>query len=96
MYYVTKRIEISASHRLELSYPSKCSQLHGHNWVITVYCRARELNADGMVCDFSHIKELIHGYLDHGNLNVTKPASRNQRVTKRYTLTTTPPTHVSD
>ncbi|WP_301342289.1 6-carboxytetrahydropterin synthase, partial [uncultured Muribaculum sp.] len=45
MYYVTKRIEISASHRLELSYPSKCSRLHGHNWVITVYCRARELNA---------------------------------------------------
>ena len=49
MYYVTKRIEISASHRLELSYPSKCSRLHGHNWIITVYCRAGELNADGMV-----------------------------------------------
>ena len=73
MYYVTKRIEISASHRLELSYPSKCSRLHGHNWVITVYCRAGELNADGMVCDFSHIKELIHGYLDHGNLNELLP-----------------------
>jgi len=73
MYYVTKRIEISASHRLELSYPSKCSRLHGHNWIITVYCRAGELNADGMVCDFSHIKELIHGYLDHGNLNELLP-----------------------
>ncbi|MBO4551501.1 MAG: 6-carboxytetrahydropterin synthase, partial [Bacteroidaceae bacterium] len=35
MYYISKRLVISASHRLELSYPSKCSQLHGHNWTIT-------------------------------------------------------------
>ena len=52
MYYVTKRFEISGSHRLELSYESKCSNIHGHNWIITVCCRAAGLNADGMVCDF--------------------------------------------
>ena len=67
MYYVCKRMEIAGCHRLELSYPSKCSQLHGHNWIVTVYCKARELNADGMVCDFTHIKERIHTFLDHGN-----------------------------
>lgn len=73
MYTVIKRIEVSASHRLELSYRSKCEQLHGHNWIITIYCRSRELNADGMVVDFSRIKELVKGRLDHQNLNEVLP-----------------------
>lgn len=69
MYYVTKRIEISAAHSLELDYESKCSQLHGHNWIITVHCRAMELNANGMVTDFTSIKELLTSKLDHKILN---------------------------
>ena len=73
MYYVSKRMEIAGSHSLELSYPSKCQNVHGHNWVITVYCRAENLNTDGMVCDFTHIKNLIHGSLDHKHLNDVLP-----------------------
>lgn len=73
MYYVSKRMEISACHSLMLSYDSKCSNVHGHNWVITVFCKAEHLNRDGMVADFTHIKEQIHGYLDHGNLNDLLP-----------------------
>lgn len=69
MYYVEKDLEISAAHRLSLSYESPCSSLHGHNWHIKVCCRAKELNADGMVVDFTHIKKQIHGYLDHQCLN---------------------------
>ena len=64
MYYVSKTMEIAGAHSLKLSYPSKCQRLHGHNWIITVYCKAKELNKDGMVCDFKHIKDKIHGYLD--------------------------------
>ena len=73
MYYVRKRMEISACHHLELSYESKCENLHGHNWIITVSAKARTLNEDGMVCDFTHIKKKIHDYLDHGNLNELLP-----------------------
>ena len=73
MYYVTKQMEIAGCHRLELSYESKCSQLHGHNWIVTVHCKARELIADGMVVDFKHIKDRIHSYLDHGNFNELLP-----------------------
>ena len=73
MYYVTKRFEISGSHRLELSYESKCSNIHGHNWIITVYCRSEELNPDGMVVDFSHIKRIVKDQLDHRNLNEVLP-----------------------
>lgn len=69
MYYIQKQFEIAGCHSLRLSYESKCSRMHGHNWIITVYCRAAELNADGMVVDFSHIKEMISSRLDHRNLN---------------------------
>ena len=56
-----------------LDYPSKCAGLHGHNWIVKVWCRAKELNGDGMVVDFGHIKEQVHGYLDHGFLNELLP-----------------------
>lgn len=73
MYYVAKRMEIAGSHRLDLSYQSKCTNIHGHNWIITVHCAAENLNADGMVCDFTHIKDRIHGALDHKYLNDVLP-----------------------
>ncbi len=75
MYTVIKRMEVSAAHALKLSYPSKCERLHGHNWIITVYCRAERLNADGMVTDFSHIKDTVMGTLDHQNLNDVLPCN---------------------
>ena len=59
MYYVTKKIEISGAHCLELDYPSKCTNLHGHNWNITIYCKSKELDKNGMVVDFSKIKSKI-------------------------------------
>lgn len=73
MYYVSKRLEISAAHRLELDYPSKCTTVHGHNWIVTVHCRAAELNAAGMVTDFTHIKRVITEQLDHRVLNEVLP-----------------------
>ena len=69
MYYVTKRLEISAAHSLMLSYESKCESLHGHNWIIKIYCKSETLNVDGMVTDFTLIKKNIEAALDHKNLN---------------------------
>lgn len=73
MYYITKRMEIAGCHRLNLPYESKCTRLHGHNWIITVHCKSKELNAEGMVVDFTAIKERIQGQLDHQNLNEVLP-----------------------
>ena len=73
MFTVIKRMEVSAAHRLELPYESKCTRLHGHNWVITVYCRAERLDENGMVVDFTRIKEAVMGRLDHQNLNEVLP-----------------------
>ena len=69
MYYVKKRFEISAAHRLDLSYESKCTHVHGHNWIITVECRSKELNKEGMVTDFTHIKQIVKERLDHSIIN---------------------------
>jgi 6-pyruvoyltetrahydropterin/6-carboxytetrahydropterin synthase len=69
MYTVIKKLEISGAHRLALDYGSKCSNLHGHNWIIEICMRSRELNTNGMVCDFTHIKKAISDKLDHKYLN---------------------------
>lgn len=73
MYYMTKRMEIAGAHRLTLPYSSKCRDLHGHNWLVTVHCRAEQLDEDGMVCDFTEVKRLIHDRLDHKFLNNVVP-----------------------
>lgn len=72
MYYIKKRLEVSGSHRLTLNHESKCSRLHGHNWIIVVYCCAKQLDENGMVVDFSKIKEII-SLLDHADLNEVLP-----------------------
>jgi len=68
IYTVTKRIEIAGAHRLALPYESKCSNLHGHNWIVTVTCQTDKLNNAGMVVDFGEIKKMVM-CLDHQNLN---------------------------
>lgn len=69
MYEVKKRLEISAAHQLKLDYVSKCSNLHGHNWIIDVYLRSETLDNNGMVMDFTEIKEKITKKFDHQIIN---------------------------
>ena len=90
MYRVCKRLEISGAHRLELPYPSKCSNLHGHNWIIKVYCKARELDKDGMVVDFTEIKRLVHGKLDHQDLNAVLPFNPSAENIAHWIVETVP------
>ena len=69
MFYLKKRIEVAGAHCLTLDYQSKCANVHGHNWWITIYCKSETLNDNGMVVDFTHIKEKVM-VLDHQNLNM--------------------------
>lgn len=69
MYYVSKRMEIAGAHYLELPYGSKCGNLHGHNWIITVHCKSDKLTDYGMIVDFTKIKKEIHDKLDHSCVN---------------------------
>jgi 6-pyruvoyltetrahydropterin/6-carboxytetrahydropterin synthase len=61
----------SAAHALR-GYPGDCARLHGHNWIIQVYVRCRELDAIGIGIDFRVIKENVRDVLqglDHFNIN---------------------------
>ena len=73
MYYVSKRLEIAGAHNLKLNYESKCSNLHGHNWIVVVHCKSKELNENGMVTDFAIIKKMISEKFDHQYFNKIKP-----------------------
>ena len=77
MYKVSKRMEIAGAHKLNLTYESKCGDLHGHNWIITVYCKSHKLDENGMVVDFAKVKEAVHGYLDHSYINEALPTGMN-------------------
>lgn len=69
MYTAITTFWVSAAHQLKLSYDSPCENLHGHNWKITVTLTAKELDENGMVMDFKHIKNKIHNSLDHNVIN---------------------------
>jgi len=63
------RHHFDAAHQLKLPYISKCQNLHGHRWNVTVFIRGDESNLkDGILADFSKIKEKIDNF-DHQYLN---------------------------
>lgn len=90
MYYIEKTFEISASHHLQLSYDSKCTATHGHNWRITVCCKSAQLNADGMVTDFSGVKQRIKRQLDHKDLNTVLDFNPTAENIARWICDNTP------
>ena len=72
MYKIKKTIEVAISHKLKLPYNSPCQRDHGHNLLITVYAASERLNENSMVADFTEIKRIVHGQLDHRCLNDIK------------------------
>ena len=69
MYEVKKRFEISAAHKLDLDYDSKCTNFHGHN------C---------MVLDFTHIKRKIQDKFDHKVINEVVPFNPTAENLAKY------------
>jgi 6-pyruvoyltetrahydropterin/6-carboxytetrahydropterin synthase len=63
MFTVSREIEFCYGHRL-LHYPGKCRHLHGHNGRVTIAFAAQQLDAAGMVLDFSEIKRVLSGWID--------------------------------
>jgi 6-pyruvoyltetrahydropterin/6-carboxytetrahydropterin synthase len=63
MYRVTREISFCYGHRL-LNYDGKCRHLHGHNGRAVLTLEARQLDALGMVMDFSWIKHVVSTWID--------------------------------
>ena len=71
MYEIFIDTSISSAHRLR-DYPGPCRNLHGHNWLIKVILRSRELNRMGMGIDFKVLREALDEVcreIDHVDLN---------------------------
>ena len=58
--------------------------MHGHNWIVTIYCRSKELDENGMVVDFSEIKRLIFDKLDHKVVNDVIPYNPTSENIERW------------
>ena len=84
MYEVKKRFEISAAHKLDLDYDSKCTNFHGHNWIIDVYLQSETLDKIGMVLDFTHIKRKIQDKFDHKVINEVVPFNPTAENLAKY------------
>lgn len=57
-----RKIHFSAGHRV-FGHESKCSNLHGHNYVLWVHASAEELDVVGRVIDFSVLKEKVDTWI---------------------------------
>lgn len=53
-------------------------------------CRALELNKDGMVVDFTHIKEFVMGQLDHAVINDVVPGNPTAENIARWIVENVP------
>ncbi len=72
MYSVCKEFSFDAAHRLHsLEYVSKCKNLHGHKYFITLRLYNDKLNECDMILDFTHFKlfqKFLDDQLDHSIL----------------------------
>ena len=70
-FAVTKEFTFEAAHRLLDNYTGKCTNNHGHSWLIKIQLEAEELDNKGMVIDFMELKALktwIDDSLDHASI----------------------------
>jgi len=48
-----------------MNHPGKCKHLHGHSARVAVTLTTDSLNEQGMVCDFSDIKQYVGEWVDN-------------------------------
>lgn len=79
MYYKKVNFSFSATHFLN-NYIGPDSQVHGHNWKITVYFKGTKLDSVGMLIDSNIIEEQFKNLFGHKVLNnqlKVNPTSEN-------------------
>ncbi len=77
MYELTVMRRFAAVHAVTLGGRPEVS--HGHDWQVSVVVAGRELNADGVVCDFHLIETRLDAVIDRlrdRDLNRTPPFDR--------------------
>jgi len=79
---IGKTFNIAAAHFLP-EYKGKCSNIHGHEWVLEIVLKKRIDKKTGMVMDFSILKKIVNEHvidkLDHNIINnyIQNPTAEN-------------------
>ncbi len=71
IYEIKVEDSFSSAHHLR-NYNGKCERIHGHNWKVEVCVSGEEIDEDGLLIDFSILKEKLKDILvvlDHRDLN---------------------------
>lgn len=63
MHTITKEVYFCYGHRL-MNHPGKCKHLHGHSVKAAITVARKDLNEQGMVCDFADIKAAAEAYIE--------------------------------
>lgn len=63
MFTLCVKDSFAAAHRL-VGYKGKCEELHGHNFAVEVCVAGNELQDDGMLIDFTVLKQHLGEVLD--------------------------------
>ena len=75
MFQVSVEDTFSSGHALR-GYKGKCENVHGHNYRVRLTIEGPQLDAIGLLVDFTHVKRImreIMGRLDHQFINDLEP-----------------------
>ena len=75
MFEVSVEHTFAAGHALR-NYRGKCENVHGHNYRVRITLRGEQLDATGMLADFTELKRILRGIsepLDHVFMNEIEP-----------------------
>jgi len=75
MFEIFVEETFAAGHALR-GYRGKCENPHGHNYRLRITLRGPQLDSTGLLCDFVHLKQVMHGVIegvDHKFLNDQAP-----------------------
>lgn len=84
MYELMITEHFAAGHHL-VRYQGRCERPHGHNYRVDVFVAGKELNEEGMLVDYEHIKKATDkalDALDHFDLNELKAFARKNTTTE--------------
>lgn len=62
-YRIAKTFRIECGHIIS-KHPGKCRFPHGHSHTVEAVLSADTLDAGDMVCDFTAVKQMLHGFLE--------------------------------
>ena len=86
---VAKKVSFDAAHFLP-GYPGKCSQMHGHHWVVELAVEGEVDLDSGMVIDFTELnrflKEKVEDRFDHTLVNDTIENPTAENIATRVKL----------